>query len=884
MPLGNGAIALNAWLEPNGDLVFYIATTDAWDENGRLLKVGRVRIVLDPSPIIAATFRQTLRLRDATLEAVWGDPGQETLIRLWVDANHPVIHTTVESFQPVAATARIELWRTSPTPLNELEVSDVLLNCPRTDQLLPPIVEPDTILERWERGIGWYHHNARSVGPALTAQIQGVTGFERPDPLLHRTFGAVITADDACASNTTSLQRPKTNVHRFDTYVLTEHPATPAEWTAAMTRLISEVSQETVAQQDDAHKQWWRRFWNRSWIEIRADDTRIAESIIPANKHAARIGADQVGSNRMQGEIGRVSILDRAVAAPEAAALAAIPPHQPLGSDVQALVSGEFPIGTDLSDVTACEFSRGITIEAWVKPDQLSDSGGRIVDKVTPGQSDGLLLDCYPANRLRLIVGTHELRVQESLPPGQWSHITAVADRRTDRLELYLQGKLVAHLKGLGGNDAEVVGQMYALQRFINACAGRGAYPIKFNGSLFTVPHPGCPGDADYRRWGPGYWWQNTRLPYISMCTSGDFEMMQPLFHMYADQLMPLQKYRTQLYMGHEGAYIPECIYFWGDVFTETYGWTPFEQRQDKLQESGWHKWEWVSGLELVWMMLDYYDHTQDPEFLKKHLLPAAHEILTFFDQHYATGADGKLVMHPAQALETWWKCTNPMPELAGLHAVLKRLCAFPVEMTWENERAFWNSLRAKLPPLPTREIDGQRALAPAESFEVKRNIENPELYAVFPFRLVAFEKENAALGRVALDKRADRGNAGWRQDDVFMAYLGLAAEAREYVVGRARSHDPRSRFPAFWGPNYDWVPDQDHGGILLKTVQAMLMQTEGKNIFLLPAWPADWDVHFKLHAPYRTVVEAEYRDGKLVNLAVAPESRRSDIVIYGSR
>ena len=360
--------------------------------------------------------------------------------------------------------------------------------------------------------------------------------------------------------------------------------------------------------------------------------------------------------------------------------------------------------------------------------------------------------------------------------------------------------------------------------------------------------------------------------------------MMRPLFHMYADQLMPLQKYRTQLYLGHDGAYIPECIYFWGDVFTETYGWTPFEQREDKLQEGGWHKWEWVSGLELVWMMMDYYDHTQDEEFLKKHLLPTAHEILTFFDQHYSTGADGKLVMHPAQALETWWKCTNPMPELAGLHAVSQRLLELPAGMTPENERAFWTQLRAKLPVLPTREIDGQLALAPAESFDAKSNIENPELYAVFPFRLVAFEKDNVAVGRVALEKRTDRGNMGWRQDDVFMAYLGLADEARAYVAGRAHNHDERSRFPAFWGPNYDWVPDQDHGGILLKTVQAMLLQTDGKKIFLLPAWPADWDVHFKLHAPYRTVVEGEYRDGKLVNLSVTPESRRSDVVICGSK
>ena len=35
MPLGNGEIALNAWIEPSGDLRFYIARTDAWDDSGR---------------------------------------------------------------------------------------------------------------------------------------------------------------------------------------------------------------------------------------------------------------------------------------------------------------------------------------------------------------------------------------------------------------------------------------------------------------------------------------------------------------------------------------------------------------------------------------------------------------------------------------------------------------------------------------------------------------------------------------------------------------------------------------------------------------------------------------------------------------------------------
>ncbi|MEO0054644.1 MAG: hypothetical protein RLZZ50_591, partial [Verrucomicrobiota bacterium] len=52
MPLGNGDLGLNVWTEPNGDVLFYIGKTDAWLDNQAmdLVKVGRVRVSLSPSP------------------------------------------------------------------------------------------------------------------------------------------------------------------------------------------------------------------------------------------------------------------------------------------------------------------------------------------------------------------------------------------------------------------------------------------------------------------------------------------------------------------------------------------------------------------------------------------------------------------------------------------------------------------------------------------------------------------------------------------------------------------------------------------------------------------------------------------------------------------
>ena len=63
-----------------------------------------------------------------------------------------------------------------------------------------------------------------------------------------------------------------------------------------------------------------------------------------------------------------------------------------------------------------------------------------------------------------------------------------------------------------------------------------------------------------------------------------------------------------------------------------------------------------------------------------------------------------------------------------------------------------------------------------------------------------------------------------------------------------------------------------------MTTLQLMLMRADGDRILLLPAWPREWNVRFRLHAPKRTVVEGEYRDVKL-DVRVTPPSRAKDVV-----
>ena len=893
MPLGNGSTALNVWMAENGDLCFYISRTDSWDDNARLLKVGKVRVSLTPNPLTAgAKFRQTLALEtgeiviEITGAAGAGGGASKTVLRVWVDANHPVIHVTAEGTQPLTATARIEIWRKTPYELPSIECSDVHngANKPGTKQTAT-IVEPDTVLTNQQGRIGWYHHNGKSVGPELTMRIQGLSGYKMSDPILHRTFGAVIAAESGKRVDDLTLTTTPGKSQRISVYVLTKHPSTPEEWLAAMEAEIRAVESISFDKRRAEHVRWWGDFWGRSWI-LATEEKPSLPSLITPSEHPVRLGVSQAGGERFQGKIARVAIFNKALREEEIAAMAQGPKDALKNTPELLGCWTDVEPGKTLDALKAADRSPALTLEAWVQPESLPASGARIIDKTTPGGTDGFLLDTWPGNGLRLITQAGVLNIKDALAPGQWHHVAATIDAATGQQKLFHNGKKVAQQIGTGPGESDtfVLTRAYMLQRFITACAGRGQYPIKFNGTIFTVPCAGRPGDADYRAWGPGYWWQNTRLPYIGMCAAGDYDLMQPLFRMYGEDILALSKYRTKHYFGFDGAYFPECIYFWGPCFSETYGWTPFEERQDKLQSSGWHKWEWVCGPELACMMLDYYEHTGDEAFLREKILPLARQVMMFFDNYYKTGGDGKLVMHPSQAVETWWECTNPMPEVAGLRAVTRRLLALPEALMSGEGREHVTAFRAKLPELPTREEKGVRMLAPAEKFDKKSNIENPELYAVFPFREIAIGKPGVELAVEALKHAWDRGNFGWRQEEVFMAYLGLAEEAKRNLAGRARNFDKNSRFPAFWGPNYDWVPDQDHGGVLMRAFQAMLMQTDGRAIYLLPAWPREWNADFKLHAPYRTVVEGQVRNGQVVNLKVAPAERAKDVTVMSAK
>lgn len=695
MPLGNGDIGINVWAEEGGDLLFYIGMTDAWSENGRLLKVGRIRVSLTPNPFEKDTlFRQELSLEEGTVRIRAGEEQQQTSFRIWVDAHNPVVRLEVEAQQPLKIRARLVPWRTEKRVLEGRELSSAygLIGSPT-----PVTVSPDTVLPAKNNRLTWYHRNNSSMW-AANLKLQGLEEFipHSDDPLLGLTFGGAMLGEGLTARDSYTLESNEpSRSFRLSVCLLNVQTETAQQWLERLDHVIAEVQSVKWDDAWEAHCQWWKAFWDRSWIHVTADDQK-----------------------------------------------------------------------------------------------------------------------------------------------------------------------------------ARAVSRAYNRWRYVLACAGRGGAPIKFNGLIFNVDKPGA-YDADYRNWGGAYWFQNTRLMYWPLLASGDFDLMRPLFAMY-QRALPLAQYRNRRYFDHDGAYFPETMHFWGAYVGDNYGWDRTGKSISEI-ENPYIKWHFNGNLELLAMMLDHYEMTEDRRFFRGTVRPMAREFLTWFDEHWGRDEQGTLRMFPSQALEDVRRVSNPAPDAAGLHWNLNRLLSLPADLIPPNDRARWERFQKELPPLPVGERNGCKTLLAAEA-TLQQSRESPELYSIFPFRIYGVGKPELPLALDTFTHRMKRPNRNWNQQAIHTAYLGLTDQAREYVVGRL-SGRREQRFPVFWGP-YDWVPDGNHASVLMLALQKMLLQENGDQVLLFPAWPEDWDVDFKLHAPRRTTVRGEYRNGQLHHCVVTPPPRADDLII----
>ena len=351
MPLGNGDIGLNAWVEDNGDLLFYISKTDAWDENLRLVKVGRVRVHFTPTPSIpapvplvpvtlasdssavtvpptpSAFFRQTLHVGKGEMEVQLGAPEKGIHLALWVDANHPVVRLEAKSAQPVEMKVTSEVWRTEKRALTAGELHGAYLVPGQYKWSGPAIeatVDPD-IVWKADDSLVWFHHNTRSIyRQNLEVQGLGEWADKSSDPLMGLTFGCLAKGPNLVNDSSATLRSKVPSRDHYASFtVFTAQTKTPEEYVEKLKKADETASKPRLKAARAEHEKWWEEFWDRSWIHVPADCQKTEFQELNITRWPLRIGVwSNLASEPYKGLVSRVRVSNRVLSDSEIAASA----------------------------------------------------------------------------------------------------------------------------------------------------------------------------------------------------------------------------------------------------------------------------------------------------------------------------------------------------------------------------------------------------------------------------------------------------------------------------------------------------------------------------------------------------------------------------------
>ena len=944
MPLGNGEVGLMLWVEAGGDLQFYLSRTDSRTELDRLVKLGKVRLNLTPNPFATGQpFRQELRLHDGHAEITAGPPANRVTLHVFVDSDSPTLHVTGTSTAPLTVRATYETWRTADYTGNADDSPLGGSGLPNLYESADVVSAPAGNRLAFYHRNAWSCVAQTAAIQFMTPYLNDIPETLANRTF----GGWMTLTGAATSGTNSLLTTAPLTAFDLKIATHTAQTATAAEWLSQVETIHTQAPDAATAMTRTTQwwHNYWNRSWlfTHGDGESSIEATPMGSNNLPLSLGADSSGASLFGGAMARASFynraltpAEITALATGTPDSDVTVTAGLAATWLLGSTSGGTCPGRLGTGVSLTasgtintattggvsharfdgghfsapDDARFEPTAGATMEAWIYLDAGESNNGRLFDKVTANQTDGYLFDLYPGRALRLYNGFDTAgTAANALATGTWLHVLTTYDNITKACAIYLNGTPVAQVVGNAVDTTNPtpssVTRSYVLTKWMSTCGARGNFPVMFNGSLWTVnPNTNAisiSNNPDYRNWGHTYFYQNTRLPYTSMPARGETDFMQPFFTYY-DRFQALNRGRAVAWhgAGTQGQFNNEMTTTFGLLPGSIYGYG----------RGSWPNWYTSNqyggaitlspGLELLAQMLDAYDHTGDTAFLQTKILPYATDLFRFIETRYPDRVAGKLSMNPIHSVETFWDTTNSMPVVAGMNAVLGRLLALPAGLLSPAQTAAFTASKAITPALPVQQINGKTVFAPAQAFTNSRqNVEEPEHYATFPFHLCGIGLPNRQLGIDTFEQISVGNNfyrpfviggplysnsfSGWQQTPMAAALLGLTDRAKTALTTNCRLYNSAYRLPAMWGQIYDSVPDGDHGANLLNTAQLMAFQTLGDRIFLLPAWPADWDVSFKFHAPKATTVTGRYRNGTLDQLEVTPASRANDIVLMAA-
>jgi hypothetical protein len=411
MPLGNGELTANIWVNgSDGSISLLLGRSDAWSSVVQPLKVGRVKILMEPSPFLptrprgkytlqkgyigdqhhpllgkecrsaascpaesalqcdempgcvsyalnpawhngtlpelfttglsAATanqawnywyktmpavgdFAQTLDVEKGLVTITANNSGLTVSVAVWIDSERNVVHTEVNTSSPVKTSVELDLWRYNGTRTSK--DTGARGTCGDTQNMFADTVVPSSSLHAGEEA-AWYHRNTESMyKQTMRDQSLGALANSSTDPLMQLTTGGLVMVLPPSTISTSNME--SANIGSAATtatttglsavvsiYTLTSQPAHADDWLSHIRAYAAADSTTPSAQTISASKvrtsQWWRSFYNRSWLIITNSSQQSNKESIGAHTeehteavHPSSSPAPQLTSQITQGYI-----------------------------------------------------------------------------------------------------------------------------------------------------------------------------------------------------------------------------------------------------------------------------------------------------------------------------------------------------------------------------------------------------------------------------------------------------------------------------------------------------------------------------------------------------------------------------------------------------
>ena len=276
MPLGGHDLGLNVWAE-NGTILFYIAKAGCFDENNSLLKLGRIRLSLNPNPFaLGQQFEQRLLLEDGYI-IFSGE--QNSKITIWVDMFSPIIYADIDTPFLTTLSASFEMWRTEDhiMPLPE-QAQSSWNGIPGVN----PITYKDNVQFWKNEGILSSHRTVNTSLLDATLAQQQISDHKGDifDPITNNTFGIYMSGSglvpvditEGVYANTSymswNLQSKRPS--KYHNLVIITHQNQTSSLDDWQSQLLS-VTESASQSSHNATKSWWNSFWDRSYIFVNSD-------------------------------------------------------------------------------------------------------------------------------------------------------------------------------------------------------------------------------------------------------------------------------------------------------------------------------------------------------------------------------------------------------------------------------------------------------------------------------------------------------------------------------------------------------------------------------------------------------------------------------------